>query len=47
VKKIKIGQEKAEKLVDGFFDVPEKKKKISSIKELKKIIYEQYDEEIP
>jgi len=40
-------EEDVNKIVDDFFDVPGKKKKQSSIKEIKKIIYEQYDEEIP
>ncbi len=35
-----------EKIVDDFFNTPKLKKKLSS-REMKKIILEQYDEEIP
>jgi len=43
--KIKAEQD-AEQFVEDFFNTPKLKKKLSS-KELKKIILEQYDKEIP
>lgn len=43
--KIKAEQN-AEEFIEDFFNTPKLKKKLSS-KELKKIILEQYDEEIP
>lgn len=43
--KIKSGQD-AEEFVEDFFNTPKLKRKLSP-KELKKIILEQYDEEIP
>jgi len=36
----------AEEIVEEFFNTPKLKKKLSA-RELKSIIYEQYDEEIP
>lgn len=44
---IKKDEEDVNNILQDFLNVPGKKKKKSSIKELKKIIYEQYDEEIP
>ena len=44
---VKIKKEQnPEEFLRDFLDVPGKKKKKSSIKEIKKIIMEQYDEEI-
>ena len=44
---VKIKKEQnPEEFLDDFLDVPGKKKKRSSIKEIKKIIVGQYDEEI-
>ena len=44
---VKIKKEQnPEEFLKDFLDVPGKKKKRSSIKEVKKIIMEQYDEEI-
>jgi AbrB family looped-hinge helix DNA binding protein len=44
---IKLTSEKnPEEIVDDFFDTPKLDKKYSA-KELKNIIYEQYEEEIP
>lgn len=44
---VKIKKEQnPEEFLRDFLDVPGKKKKKSSIKEVKKIIMEQYDEEI-
>jgi len=40
-------EQSPEEFLKDFLDVPGKKKKMSSIKEVKKIILEQYDEEIP
>ena len=44
---IRAKEEDVEKILEDFLNVPGKKKRQSSIKELKKIIDEQYDEEIP
>ncbi len=44
---VKIKKEQdAEQLVNDFVNIPKLKKKLS-IKDLKKIIYRQYEEEIP
>lgn len=45
---VKIKSDKSpEEFLRDFLNVPGKKKKKSSIKEIKSIIMEQYDEEIP
>lgn len=38
-------EDKHEEFVDGFFNVPKLKKKLST-RDIKKIIYEQYDEKL-